>query len=322
MILFLYTPHPSYIYNYYKANRFPSYVFFQEINEGKELLFEKEGVQGIVQVFKEKRSNSLLLVNGGKTEGVATRVGVQIEGGMTRDWTTQLLTAYLPLEANPGARSFLNIGLGSGTTLRAAMSEAGLREIDCVEINPVIMEAVKGYFYPELFEDRRTEFIVADARNYLFLVPKRYDIIASEPSYPVDQGMSNLFSVEFARLARARLTEKGVFAQWLPGYLLSENDNKVMIRTFGSVFPYTYVWHVLSTNDIILLGSNRALTPPEAVYERIDAREKAKGLWRNYRLWLTPEDVRRMVEKGGVVNTDDRPVLEFVAARNMLGGGK
>lgn len=199
------------------------------------------------------------------------------------------------------------------------MSDIGLREIDCAEINPIVLEAVKKYFYPEIFEDSRIRFIVADARNYLSLIHKRYDVISSEPSYPVDKGISNLFSVEFFKLARSRLTERGIFAQWLPGYLLPDDDKKAMIRTFGTVFPYAYVWHVVPSDDIILIGSNDYLSDPAEIFERVEKREKAQGLWQAYRLWLMPEDVRKMVNEGGIVNTDDMPAIEFIAARNMLG---
>jgi spermidine synthase len=320
LLLSIYSPHPSYLYNYYRAARFPSYDAFKYDKRWQRLIFEKEGVQGLVQVFKDTKTKSLYLINSGKIEGSAVRSGIQIEGSSI-DWGNQLLLAYLPLEARPGMRSFLTIGLGTGTTLRAAMSDVGLREIDCVEINPVIPEAVKRYFYPELFNDPRINFIVADARNYLTLVPRRYDIISSEPSYPVDQGISNLFSLEFFRLVKNRLTERGVFAQWLPGYLFSRKERELMIRTFGLVFPHTYAWQVMPTNDIILLGSDSPLILPGDIFERIEKREKAEGLLRNYRLWLSPDDVKRMVDRGGIVNTDDRPFIEFAAARNMLRGG-
>ncbi|MBI4972685.1 MAG: fused MFS/spermidine synthase [Candidatus Omnitrophica bacterium] len=314
----LYASYPSYIYNYYSAKRFPSYDVFQKQSKAQELLFEKEGVQGLVQVFMDTKDNSLNLVNNGKIEGSAARRGVGIDGGMAADWANQLLLAYLPLEARQGMNNFLNIGLGTGTTLRAAMSDMGLMEIDCVEINPDVLDAVRRHFYPELFEDARITFIVADARNYLALVPKRYDVISSEPSYPVDQGISNLFSFEFFGLVKSRLTERGVFAQWLPGYLLSDEDKKMMIKTFGAVFPYTYGWDVAVSHDIILVGSNAPLSDTKDIFERVEKREKAQGIWRNYRLWFKPEDVRKAAAEEGLVNTDDRPLIEFAAARNML----
>lgn len=320
LFLTIYVHVPPYIYNYYKASRYPSYTVFREANKWEKLIFEKEGVQGMIQVFRDARNNTLKLVNNGKTEGSVTRVGIQIEGVSAIDWANQLLLAYLPLEINRDAQSFLNIGLGTGTTLRAAMSDRILQEIDCIEINPIVLEAVQRYFYPELFQDPRIKFVVADARNYLLLVHKSYDIISSEPSYPVEQGVSNLFSVEFFRLVKSRLTEDGVFAQWLPGYLLSEEDRKVMIRTFGSVFPNTYVWYVVNSNDIIFVGSNSSLLEPRDIFERIEKREKAKGMWGSYQLWLRPEDVRMIVKEEGKVNSDDRPFLEFTTSRNMLKG--
>lgn len=317
-IVSLYLPYSAYIYNYYKAMRFTSYSAFQEDKMWKSPIFEKEGAQGLVQVFRDKRNNNMELVNNGKIEGSATRTATGIEGATSLDWANQILLAYLPLEARRSAGSFLNIGLGTGTTLRAAMSDAGLRDIECVEINPVILDAVKGFFYPELFRDQRVRFIIADARNYLSLVSKKYDIISSEPSYPVEQGVSNLFSLEFFGLVKSRLTDGGVFTQWLPGYLLSENEMKAMIRTFGSVFPYTYVWHVKVSGDIILLGSANPLTDANSIIGSIEKRQKGAGLSQHYVLWLTPENVSMLVNDGGLTNTDDMPFVEFVTSRRML----
>lgn len=310
--------YPAAVFRFYVANRYPSYSAFEMSKINKSLIFEKDGVQGLVQVFRDEVNNIFLLINDGKIEGTVARAGTRIEARTERDWVNQLLLAYLPLEANPGMKSFLNIGLGTGTTLRAAISDPALARIDCVEINPVVLEAVERYFYPELFVDPRVGFIAADARNYLMLVDNKYDVISSEPSYPVSQGIGNLFSLEFFDIVKSRLSGRGVFAQWLPGYLLSNDDKMVMIKTFGVVFPFTYVWEVMGGGDIILLGSDAPIRSSEELPERIERREKAQGIRQNYRLWLDPEDVRRIVKQGGPLNTDDRPLLEFAAARNML----
>lgn len=319
-VIFYYTPNHPFIYNYYLASRFASYDNFEKLQRQRLLLFEKEGIQGFVQVFKNPRTGTRYLVHNGKTEGSIPEGGMLREqGGNPPDWVNQVLLAYLPLTAKDNAKSFLNIGLGTGNTFMAAASMKSLTEIDCVEIDAVVLEAVKEYFYPTLFTSSRIKFIVADARNYLTLVSKKYDIISSGPSYPVDQGMSSLFSLEFFKIVKSRLTEEGIFAQWIPAYILSDDDTMIMIRTFAKVFPYIYIYHVLLTNDIILLGSSIPMSlNQQEIADKIENTEMGKGLERTYRLWMQPEDVRKAV-KDGPINSDDRPILEFIAARSMLG---
>ena len=306
-------------YSFYKAKNNPLYESFSKSVFKHALLFEEEGLNGLVQVFRDPYMKRVYLVTNGKVEGSAIRDSGEIVDSPTGtiDWANQLLLAYLPLEANRGAKSFLSIGLGTGTTTRAIMSDRGLKEIDVVEINPLVVKAVNEHFYPELFIDERINFIEGDARNYLSLSSKHYDAIASEPSYPVDQGISALFSLEFFRLVRARLTDEGVFAQWIPSYLLNKDEFKMMLRTFNRVFPETYVWYMSASKDIILLGSKGPIDL-DGIEGRIAMREKAAGMAGKYELYLDPEKVREITAKPGPLNTDDRPVLEFIAARNML----
>lgn len=308
------------LYSVYKARINPQYDSFMRSVSGDKMIFEEEGREGLVQVFKDVSSGRTFLVNNGKIEGSVFRdSGEVVDPSISAiDWANQVLLAYLPLEANKKAKKFLSIGLGTGTTTRAAMSDTNLREVDVVEINPVVIKAVREHFYPELFADKRINFIEGDARNYLSLVSERYGAIASEPSYPVDQGISALFSLEFFELISSRLTDEGVFAQWIPSYLLEQNDFEMMLRTFAEAFPYTYVWNMSSSSgDVIFLGSKMPIDL-DGIKDRIDKREKTEGMSATYALYLGPDRVKEITAKRGPLNTDDRPVLEFIAARNML----
>lgn len=303
---------PAFSFNYYTAIRYRSYRDSLSKSRNFNLLFEKEDVQGTVQVFEDKVNQSIFLVNGGKTEG-----------SIGRDMPNQLLLAYLPMANFPEAKSFLNIGLGTGTTLQAAATSPTLTELDSVEINSAVTEAVELHFYPELFFDRRIEFITADARNYLMLTKKKYNIISSEPSYPADESVSHLFTKDFFRLVKSRLTDGGVFAQWLPYYLLSKKDAAMMVKTFAQVFPTSFGWNVSYTGDIILIGLNSAkFERPALIRERVD-KMFGPGLSTTYTFGTGPEKIRRLAENKKIpINTDDRPLLEFRAAKNMLYGVK
>ena len=48
---------------------------------------------------------------------------------------------------------------------------------------------------------------MADARNYILAEAQTYDVITSEPSNPWISGVSNLFTLDFFKMARSRLTD-------------------------------------------------------------------------------------------------------------------
>lgn len=226
----------------------------------------------------------------------------------------------------PEARSFLNVGLGTGMTLAAAVG-SGIKDIDCVEVNPAVKEAVEKYFYPDIFKrPGRPRFIFADARNYLAINPKKYDIISSEPSYPTDDSVSHLFTKEFFELVKSRLTDKGVFCQWIPFHILGNRGTTVMIKTFTEVFPNSYIWNVfplpnVPAADILMLGSNS--TERES-YEAIKGRlslDLLDGGQEAVKPGIPDDKLEELKSNQRIpINSDDRPIIEFMAARNMLTG--
>lgn len=319
---------PKWPFSIYLARRYNSYEQFQKTRQEYSLLFESEDASGKVQVFAIKGSpRDLYLLNQGKVESTPRL-----------DLDTLLLLAWLPQAYCPQAKTYLNIGLGTGTTVRAALEEGGLIYIDSVEINREILKAVKTYFYPELFENPRVNHILADARNYLFLSDKKYDIISSEPSYPTDSTVGNLFTREFFELVKSRLNEKGVFAQWIPVYLLSHPDPDIlyrnagmMVKTFVSVFPQTYVWQV--KGDMILVGLKGVndLNPEDVkgiIAQKLEKSDlphrwgtelSGERLLSRFNLEVDREKIQSILNDPLIqINTDDHPRLEFIVARSLL----
>lgn len=277
-------------------------------------LLQVENEYGVVQVFGSKSGGYNVLVNNGKAEG----------GRGGGDDNNQLLLTYLPLAMFPDAASFLNIGLGTGMTLDAAV-DAGVKDIDCVEVNPAIKKAVEGHFFPGIFKyPERPRLITADARNYLSLSTKNYDIISSEPSYPTDDSVAHLFTKEFFTLVKARLTPDGVFCQWIPFHILRTRGSTVMIKTFLEVFPNSYFWNIkgntsTGAGDILMLGSNSQARPTYDDIKKNVPFEMLKGGDEILQPAIT-EDQREEIKNNSriPVNTDNRPIIEFMAVQNMF----
>src|SRR5204862_3163745 len=80
------------------------------------------------------------------------------------------------------------------------------------------------------------------------------DVIASEPSNPFRAGIASLFTAEYYQAARQRLTDTGVFAQWIQGYEIDARTLRSIYATLKSVFPTVETWQT-NRGDLVLLAS-------------------------------------------------------------------
>ena len=102
--------------------------------------------------------------------------------------------------------------------------------------------------------DPRVRVIVDDGRHHLLVRPQRYDVITAEPPPPNHAGVVNLYSREFYRLARSRLTPGGVITQWLPVFELSDGEVRAMIAAFVAELEHTALLYGYREH-LILIGS-------------------------------------------------------------------
>ena len=235
---------------------------------------------------------------------------------------TQKLLAHIPLLVSKSAKNVAIIGLGSGVTAGAALKHP-IEKLDVVEISPEVVDASRFFSHVNhnALNDPRTELIVGDGRNHLRYANRQYDVIISEPSNPWMSGMASLFTREFFREARLRLAPGGIHCQWFHGYNMSIDDVRTVIATFRTEFPHAMLW-TLTEYDFLLLGSPSPLTIDEHVlqhnFERVSGDLKEVRIQDLYSvtslLFLRDQELDRFAE-GAVLNTDDRPVLEFRAPR-------
>lgn len=285
---------------------FTNRKFVSEQSMGK-LLFYTERPEGAVRLYRNP-DGLLILQTGGK-----------IEGTSKADMPNALLLAYLPLAAHREARSCLVIGLGSGVTLHAVKDY--LTDVHLVEINSGVVQAIRTFGPSGLLDG--IEIHHDDARNLLFSSERKYDIIISEPSYPTESSIANLFTREYYDIAKKRLNPGGMYSQWLPYYMLKDSDMEMMFKTFGAAFRYIYLFKVGNGGDRIMLGAD---TP--FALDGVSMVSNAKALNR------TPYDLPAVVSRdpvqiaalaaspGSAMNTDDNQLLEFNVVRNLITGVK
>lgn len=282
---------------------------------GKNILFYRDGISSTVSVHKHG-TNVFLRVNG-KTD--ASTVG---------DMPTQIMLGYLPMIHHPDPKDVFIIGLGSGITARAVLEFPGVRSVLCAELEPAVLEANRFFadFNGRVMEHPRFRVRIDDGRNALLASKEKYDVVISEPSNPWIAGVANLYTTEFYRIGRDRLREGGIFCQWFHLYSMNPADVKMVLKTFFSVFPHGTVW-TTAFADLVLLGSGKEMVLDYARWSNLysgnpSIRKSMEDINLHepdtvFSFFMTDAESLRPLFRTAYLNTDDMPILEFSAPRNL-----
>lgn len=161
----------------------------------------------------------------------------------------------LPMAAHPNPKNALVICFGTGQTANAVRKE-NPQSLDIVDINEHVFDLAEYFPANEgVLSDARVTPHVMDGRAYLRRKDKIYDVITLEPMPPNFAGVNALYSREFYQLAKDRLSDTGMIAQWLPFHLLTEETAKSIAKTFQDVFPNSILWRGPESKTGILLGT-------------------------------------------------------------------
>jgi len=282
-----------------------------------ELLMYQEGPTATVSVRRDRDTVSMAI--NGRTNA----------SDSIYDMPTQVMLGQLPLLVAPKIDNGLIIGYATGVTV-GAMLQSPVQSVTCVELEPGTVAGSQFFNHVNNrpLDDPRTTLIIDDARTFLRVTPNRYDMIVSEPSHPWVPGVANLFTQEFFELGRARLSDDGIWVQWVQIYQLSTESLRSVLATYHKVFPHVLVFRVggLSNGkDLLLIGSNRPLNldrlserfrDPRMTAElaRVDLKSEA-----DIRGWYVCDESRLgPAVAGAKINTDDNMHIEMTVPREAF----
>lgn len=287
---------------------------------GAEQLSFDEGWNAAVSVWRNGSATWL------KTNGKS-------DASSVADMNTQVLVGLLPALAHPLPRRAFVVGFGSGVTTRTLADVPGMERVDVAEIERAVLRA--SPLFDEVnrgvLSDPKVHVIEDDARSALQLAREPYDLIVSEPSNPWIAGIASLFTADYFRVAVSRLKPDGVFAQWLQTYRVPPALVAVVVANVRAVFPHVEVWYA-NPSDLIIVASRQ---PIQWRASRVAAVIEGPGplheAVRDYLLIDRPSQLlgryllgdrgSALLARGaGFTHSDDRPALEFVAARYLLVG--
>ncbi len=274
-------------------------------------------------------------------DGLAIKINSDYGLGSTGSRVRQACQAEIPLMLKPDAKSVFFLGMGTGMSAGAALSVDRFPQVERVvtcELSPNVIAASKEFMTNVdgvdltngLFTDPRSTVLTEDGRHYLMATKEKFDIIDADLFVPYHSGAGSLYTKEHFGSVKQRLKPGGIFVQWVPAYQVTDFEFHVIGRTMLEVFDQVSILRCdfVPFNEVIaFVGHDGGV--PLAACDLDDAGVK-KGFLDgndhdNIYQTLNPQTV--LVYYGGnvtaskelfagyPVNTDDKPVIEYMAPR-------
>ena len=278
------------------------------------VIFVEEGDLATVQVLQDPNdpAKRAMAVDGFKIGWSEAYQGTQTH-------RKEILLAHLPMVLDPTIRRTLNVGLASATTLLTVGAYPEIETLDCVEISAAVVRANRLFAASRVLRDPRAELIVDDAVHYLLRTGERYDLIISDGKlHPFYSGNAALLCREFYEYALDRLTDRGVFVQWVPLSML-HGDFRITLRTVCEVFPQVEVFFFPKW-AVLMVASRRSVFGPPLMtptrYRGLPAHDDLRPYGIDHPMsllahWVAGREQLQQVVGEGPLSTWDHMRLDF-----------
>lgn len=268
--------------------------------------------------------------------GLGFTTNGKADGHIYVDAPTQVMAGLVGAAVHPAPRRGLVIGLGTGSTGGWLASVPAIERVDIIELEPAVARVARAasLVNNDVLNNPKAHLSFGDGREWLLAGHERYDLIVSAPSHPYRAGVAGLFTRDFYRAVEGRLEPGGLFLQWMQLYEVDAATVRSVCATMAAVFPAITTWQTREGSDLLLVGSREPLRWDAERLRRTLSEEPFRsalaGAWRAEGLegflagFVAEDDLIREIalEDPGAVNTDDRNVIEFRAARSVGRGSE
>lgn len=229
--------------------------------------FYSDGRTATVTVQRAREGDVIIATNG-KPDASVSGEWLALDPTQTKrrslrdDEGTQVLLPLIAIAHAPNARTGAVIGQGSGMTSHLLLGSPNLRELMTIEIEP---EMIRGSlaFSPlnaRVFGDRRSHFVIDDAKSYFAAAGRKFDLILSEPSNPWVSGVAGLFTTQFYSRIRQYLAPGGVFAQWMHLYEINDGLVRSVLAAVQQNFA-AYDVYLVGDQDVVIVATQSPSVP-------------------------------------------------------------
>ena len=302
--------------------------------EDEEVLKTWEGSDCTVSVVRNER-------------GLVIKINSDYGLGSTKGWQRQAAQAEIPLMLRPGTESVFFLGMGTGISAGAALSDRfpEVRRVVTCELSPNVVTAAKEFMTDVdgvdltngLFSDPRATVLVEDGRHYLMATDEMFDLVVGDLFLPYRSSTGSLYTREHFKSVKDRLNPDGLFVQWLPAYQITEFEFHVIGRTMLEVFDHVSLWRgdFAPFDEVVAFVGHKGGQPlPASDVDDADAKmgfltgdaqgDMHRALNPQTALIYYAGNVSASADlfAGYPVNTDDRPVIQYMAPRQYRDKGE
>ncbi|HUF17237.1 MAG TPA: fused MFS/spermidine synthase [Thermoanaerobaculia bacterium] len=283
----------------------PSSAFRGPVDYGNEVLLVRDSSFHHIQVVDHNRFRTLLF-----DRTYQSRMNLDDPAGAGFDYIHYF---HVPMILNPSAKRVLFIGLGGGSAPKQFLHAYPEVIIDAVDIDPLVLEVAKQYFFVE--EGPRLRLHVEDGRAFVKRSAEKYDIIAIDAYTTNRYGATipaHLATREFFRECAGQLTENGMIVYNVAAPA-EEEITRAMSKTLYRAFPYQLAFSpgntvfVASARDIRKSGTELS---ERAASLRSEGKIRLEGLEEKVALGSTPINVT-----GVPILTDDYAPVDQLMRR-------
>jgi len=281
----------------------------REEGKGYQVLYSKDGIAATISVLEREDGNREVNLDG-KSTAFTNYSDIQVH---------QYL-GHLPMMLYPSRvpPRVLVIGFGLGSTSWSCLQHP-VEVVECVELVQEERETARYFteYNHGVLADPRFLWIGGDGRNHLLSTQREYGVITVNAIHP--RYSPSLYTSDFYRLVRNRLSDEGVVCAWMTLHALTDESFKMLLRSFLEVFPEATLWDV-NSQHLVVIGSKTPLRIDYALWQERLARAETKAHLREVHL-ERPLDMLShfMLDAGALeeycaavpLNSDDRPYVEF-----------
>jgi len=249
----------------------------------EELVTEVKSNYSHIRVKDYGSLRQLYFVRDNGYEALESTIDIHYPQNLFLLYTQTMFASFL---INKEHKDTLLVGLGGGGMVHFLNFYFPSISLDVVEIDPIILELAKKYFY--LKNHPSTKISIDDATNFISNTNKKYDVIFMDaflkPSNETDStGVSvKLKTVSFFQNLKSHLKKNGIVVFNINTHDKIKND----VETILSEFPQVYFFQKDRSGNLIVIGS----TDSNRI-SQLKMSEIAKDLDKNHKVNFSFSDL-------------------------------
>jgi spermidine synthase len=239
----------------------------------------------------------------------------------TRDDQHVEETAHYSMAQRPKAKQVLLVGGGVSGTAREVL-KYGVRQVDYVELDPMILALGKRYL-PQSLADERIRVINADGRLFVKQAQEPYEVVIIDAPAPSTAQFNRFYTAEFLAAVKCVLTKDGVVC-----FALAQYEN-YLSPELTRMLACAHAAAQQSFRNVLAIPGSRVffLASDGPLFADIAGRIEQAGIQtrlvnRHYlAAMLTPDrmaDLASAVAQPAAMNRDFSPVLYYYYLRHWM----